>query len=322
MGRTALLLIASLVAAAVLAYAFDQPLTAQQTALLKDVVWLMLGVSLLCFVVGEITGNVSQVDKLWSIIPVVYCWVLAAKAGMDARMVLMSVCATVWGARLTYNFSRHGGYSWKFWTGAEDYRWNHVRAKPELQGPVMWRLFHLGFICIYQNALLLLIALPILMAVGAPRPVGAADYLLAAIYIALVAFETVADQQQWKYQAEKKRQLASGKPEPRYARGFIAEGLWSLARHPNYFAEQAIWATFFLFSVAATGRFNWTVVGCILLMLLFQGSANLKEAICTKKYPQYPDYAKRTPRFLPRIRSGQSRLISGSADDQKIINRL
>ncbi len=294
-----MLLIATLIVVPVLAFKFDPPLTPHQVALLKDIVLLMLGVGGVCFIVGEITGNVSQVDKLWSIVPFVYCWVLTAKAGFDPRMVLMSVCATIWGARLTYNFSRHGGYSWKFWTGAEDYRWNHVRAKPELQGPVRWRVFHLGFICLYQNALLLLMVLPILMAVDAPNPPGLADGAIAALYVGLVVFETIADQQQWNYQTEKKRQRAAGTLEGRYARGFIAEGLWSRSRHPNYFAEQSLWLVFFLFSVAATGRFNWTVAGCLLLMLLFQGSANLKESICTAKYPDYPDYLKRTPRFLP-----------------------
>jgi steroid 5-alpha reductase family enzyme len=294
-------LIATLLVVTVLAFQFDLPLTAQQAQLLKEVVLLMLGVAAACFMVGEATGNVSQVDKLWSIVPVAYCWVLAAEAGMDARMVLMSVCATIWGARLTYNFSRQGGYSWKFWGGAEDYRWSHVRAKPELQGPVRWRVFHLGFICLYQNALLLLIVLPILLAAGAPRPLGLADWALAALFLGLVAFETIADQQQWQFQAEKKRQHASGRVEGNQARGFIAEGLWARARHPNYFAEQAIWLVFFLFSVAATGRFNWSVAGCLLLMLLFQGSAKLKESICATKYAAYPDYAKRTPRFLPRL---------------------
>ena len=38
----------------------------------------MLAVAALCFVIGTVTGNVSQVDKLWSIIPVVYVWVVAA----------------------------------------------------------------------------------------------------------------------------------------------------------------------------------------------------------------------------------------------------
>ena len=293
-----MLLIATLIVVPALAFTFDAPLTPHQVALLKDIVLLMLGVAGACFIVGEITGNVSQVDKLWSIVPFVYCWVLTAKAGFDPRMVLMSVCATIWGARLTYNFSRHGGYSWKFWTGNEDYRWAHVRAKPELQGPVRWRVFHLGFICLYQNALLLLIVLPILMAVDAPNPLGLADGAIAALYVALVIFETIADQQQWNYQTEKKRQRAAGTLEGRYARGFIAEGLWSRSRHPNYFAEQSLWLVFFLFSVAATGRFNWTVAGGLLLMLLFQGSANLKESICTAKYPDYPDYLKRTPRFF------------------------
>jgi steroid 5-alpha reductase family enzyme len=37
---------------------------------------------------------------------------------------------TVWGARLTFNFARKGGYSWKFWSGEEDYRWEEVRKNP------------------------------------------------------------------------------------------------------------------------------------------------------------------------------------------------
>jgi steroid 5-alpha reductase family enzyme len=190
MGKTAILLIATLITIPLIAFNFDQPLTPQQSLLLKEVAFIMLGVAVYCFVVGELAGNVSQVDKLWSIVPVVYAWYVTVRAGMDPRMVLMSAVATVWGIRLTYNFSRHGGYSWKFWTGHEDYRWAHVRAKPELQGALRWKLFHLGFICLYQNALLLLIALPILMTVDAPRPIGAADYALAALFIALVVRNT------------------------------------------------------------------------------------------------------------------------------------
>jgi len=159
----------------------------------------------------------------------------------------------------------------------------------------VWKIFHLGFICLYQHTLLLLIAIPIVLCAG--KPLGVIDWSLAAAYVGLVVIETIADQQQWNYQAQKK----AGNPEARYVRGFIAEGLWSRARHPNYFAEQSIWVVFFLFSVVATGRLNWTATGCILLMLLFQGSANLKESICASKYAEYPDYVKRTPRFLPRL---------------------
>ena len=62
MGKTALLLIATLVVVPLLAFQFDAPLTPEQWAMLRCTGVLMLGVALLCFVVGEVTGNVSQVD--------------------------------------------------------------------------------------------------------------------------------------------------------------------------------------------------------------------------------------------------------------------
>jgi steroid 5-alpha reductase family enzyme len=73
-------------------------------------------------------------------------------------------------------------------------------------------------------------------------------------------------------------------------------------RHPNYFAEQAIWVVFYLFSVAATGEWlNWTIVGAVLLVILFKGSSDFSEEISAKKYPKYADYQKRVGRFLPKF---------------------
>lgn len=34
----------------------------------------------------------------------------------------MAILVNLWGIRLTLNFARKGGYSWKFWEGEEDYR--------------------------------------------------------------------------------------------------------------------------------------------------------------------------------------------------------
>ena len=302
MIKTGLLLIATLLAVPALAFAFDRPLTPEQWTMVRETGAVMLAVALLCFVVGELTGNVSQVDKLWSIVPVVYAWMITAQGGWDARMLLMASLATLWGARLTYNFSRHGAYQWKFWTGHEDYRWAHVRKQPGLDTRWGWKAFHLGFICLYQNALLLMLVLPLVVVQGLNKPLNAMDWALAALYLALVAFETAADQQQWNFQAEKKRRLAEKLPlDGRYAGGFIHDGLWATSRHPNYFAEQSIWVTFFLFSVAATGMVNWSAAGCLLLILLFQGSANLSESLQSQKYPQYTEYQARVPRFIPRL---------------------
>ena len=67
-----------------------------------------IGASLLAFIVSEIFQNYSQVDKLWSTIPIFYVWYFTAESGYDPRMVLMSIIATIWGLRLSYNFGRRG----------------------------------------------------------------------------------------------------------------------------------------------------------------------------------------------------------------------
>lgn len=301
MSKTSIALLVVLAALPFLVWQYDTMPTPVQLALLQDLTITMLAVALLCFVVGEISGNVSQVDKLWSITPPLYAWIATVQAGYESRMVLMSIVATVWGIRLTYNFSRHGGYSWKFWSGNEDYRWAHVRKMPGLDNRLGWTAFHFGFICLYQNALLLAIALPVVLVQGTGAPT-LVDALLAALYVGLVLLEAVADQQQWNFQGEKKRRIKAGERlDGDYARGFITTGLWSRSRHPNYFAEQSIWVVFYLFSMSATGSPNWSIAGCLLLILLFQSSSRLSESLQVGKYPGYPDYQQRVPRFLPRL---------------------
>ena len=85
----------------------------------KACAWTVAGVAAITFVVSSLTGNYSQVDKLWSIIPFVYCWIVVC----DERTLLMAIVATLWGLRLTWNFNRRGGYKWPIWDGDEDYRW-------------------------------------------------------------------------------------------------------------------------------------------------------------------------------------------------------
>ena len=84
---------------------------------------------LYCFAVGELTSNNSQMDKLWSLLPIAYVWVVAVRGGLTPRLIVMAVLVTLWGARLTFNFARKGAYRLKFWEGEEDYRWQVLRAK-------------------------------------------------------------------------------------------------------------------------------------------------------------------------------------------------
>ena len=303
MLRTILILIFTLVVLPVIAWQVDQPLGEEQARALTGVLWLMAAVAGTCFVVSEWTRNYSQTDKLWSLIPIVYSWYFALQAGLSTRLVIMAVLVSLWGIRLTYNFSRRGGYSWRFWTGEEDYRWAVLRSRPLFAQRWRWTLFNLFFISYYQHGLILLFTLPALVAWQGDRPLNGWDAVAGLLFLAFLWMETVADQQQWDFQTEKARRKAAGERlDGDFADGFLQGGLWACFRHPNYAAEQGIWLSYYLFSVAATGRWiNWSLAGVLLLMLLFQGSADFSESISAGKYPNYKKYQKRVGRFLPKI---------------------
>ncbi len=301
---TILLLIFTVIVVPIVSFYYGTPLTTEQTEILHIMSYVVIGKILYCFIVGEITKNTSQIDKLWSIIPIVYTWGMTYLGGMNERMVLMSVLVTIWGIRLTYNFARKGGYSWKFWAGEEDYRWNVLRAKPGFNNRFVWSLFNLFFISGYQSVLIFLFTLPILTSLSAnTNPLTWIDYLLALAFIALVVVEYIADQQQHVFQKEKKRRIEQNLPLEEYGKGFISTGLWKYSRHPNYAAEQSIWVVFYLFSIAATGEWiNWSVAGCVLLIILFKGSSDFSESISAGKYPAYKDYIASTSRFIPFLK--------------------
>ena len=208
----------------------------------------------LCWLGSLVTGNCSQVDRLWSIAPPLYVVCFAAAAGFgDPRLDVMTVLTLLWGARLTYNFARKGGYR----AGSEDYRWPVLRKR---FGPVLFQLFNATFIATYQNFLLFLIALPAWAAFEhRATPLGPLDAVAGVAFLLFLVGETLADQQQWRFQAAKHAKKARGEP---VASDFLTTGLFAWSRHPNFFCEQAMWWMVYLFSVAAgTGWLNVTVVG-------------------------------------------------------------
>lgn len=259
--------------------------------------------ALYCFVVGELTRNNSQMDKLWSILPIVYVWIAAVNGGMTLRLIVMACLVTLWGCRLTFNFGRKGAYRLKFWEGEEDYRWVVLRARKEFQPRWKWALFDLFFISLYQNVLVLMITFPAIVLMNVDKPFGWADAVAAVLMLGFIVYETIADEQQWKFQSTKWKMIHEGKkledlPAP-YNKGFNTTGLWGKSRHPNYFAEQGTWCSLYLFTIAGgIGVVNWTIAGALLLIVLFLGSSAFGEEISGGKYPAYAEYVKTTPRYF------------------------
>lgn len=260
-----------------------------------------------CFIAGELTGNNSQMDKLWSILPIVYAWIMVLKGSFDPRLIIMAILITLWGARLTYNFAKKGAYSIKFWSGEEDYRWVVLRKNPKLNKRWKWALFDLFFISIYQNILVLAITLPMLAVMGASVSLNIFDGLVAGLLLGFIMLETIADKQQMAFQTTKYALLKEHKnleslPSP-YNKGFNTQGLWGRFRHPNYLSEQSIWVVLYLFVISAGVTnyvfFHWTLAGSMFLILLFIGSSAFSENISLQKYPAYQDYIDTVYKYLP-----------------------
>lgn len=301
---TILLLIFTVVVAPFICLNFGYTPTDLQYDILSQMAWPLGIVIAYCFIVGELSRNNSQVDKLWSIVPIYYVWHMTLLAPeISQRMLLMAALVTIWGARLTFNFARRGAYTLKFWAGEEDYRWEALRQRPGFNNKFIWGLFNLFFISAYQNVLIFSFTVPILATVSQNLDSGLnfLDYILAAVFLLAIVLEFIADQQQYDFQTEKHRRIKAGEPLGEYEIGFVSKGLWAIVRHPNYAMEQSIWVIFYLFSVNATGQWiNWTIGGCILLIILFKGSSDFSEELSANKYPAYKDYQKRVPRFMPQ----------------------
>jgi steroid 5-alpha reductase family enzyme len=264
---------------------------------------LMIVVVVVCFIVSEITRNYSQVDKLWSLVPLAYAWLTVA-AYPTPRMFLMASLVTMWGLRLSFNFYRKGGYSIIPWQGEEDYRWKILRDNPALKGRLRFGLFNLFFISFYQNLLILLFSTPLLMAaLYSDAPLGLTDLIAAMLMLMFIITETIADNQQFRFQKAKQSPDESDEALGESLRkGFLTEGLWKHVRHPNFASEQAIWISFYLFSVAASGHWiNFTLIGPVLLVILFIGSSIMTEKVSSGKYPDYSTYQKEVPKFIPRL---------------------
>ena len=253
--------------------------------------WVFAGACAATWLLSVATREYSWVDRIWSLIPIAYLGVFAGAAGFaDARLNLMLALVTLWGLRLTVNFARKGGYA----PGGEDYRWAILRGR---MAPWQFQLFNLFFVTVYQNALLLLICLPADQALRHRGGLGWPDAVAALLFLGFLAGETIADQQQWNFQQRKRARIEAGEQPDA---GFVSTGLFGWSRHPNFFFEQAQWWVVYAFGAIAAGSIlNWTVLGPVLLTLLFIGSTRFTESISASRYPAYADYQKRVSMLIP-----------------------
>lgn len=267
---------------------------------------LCVAVSITCWLWAFVTENCSQVDRLWSILPVFYSIIFAKRElwiilhshsakSCDKRLLVMFALVCTWACRLTYNFARKGGYNVDY----EDYRWQVVRSWWD---PLTFHAFNLIFVAFAQNAVLLLLLCPTYIAwLHTATPWNFLDTCATILFCVFLTVETVADQQQWDFQSTKHSMFLDGEElTGHYKQGFLTTGLWKYSRHPNFFGEMCLWWSFYLFSVSTAGQWlNWPLMGPVCLVMVFHGSTNLTESISLRKYPAYSQYQQTTSRWVP-----------------------
>lgn len=211
---------------------------------------------------------------------------------------------------MAFNYWRKGGYQ----IGSEDYRWAIVRSK--VNNRFVFFIFNIVFISLIQSLVLLLLAAPtynflLLSRLPSGKTFEVPDLVFSRVAFFFLIIEYFADQQQWHFHCAKHEYQKTARIPDQYKgqftpedleRGFTVSGLWSLSRHPNFLAEQAIWLTLYLWNCYRTESYaQWTGVGVLVLLMIFQGSTRLTESISSSKYPEYSEYQARVGRFIPRF---------------------
>lgn len=135
------------------------------------------------------------------------------------------------------------------------------------------------------------------------------DGLFSKLMFVFVLVEFFADQQQWNFHQAKAQYQRTAKLPKGYNysrehldRGFNTTGLWAWSRHPNFAGEQAVWVCLYQWCCCESWTYmNWTFVGALGYLFLFQASTWLTELLTSGKYPEYKIYQERVGKFLPKL---------------------
>ncbi len=236
----------------------------------------------LAWIVSVFVHDVSIVDPVWGLSFVLVAslayWVGDPPGGRGLHLLVL---VAIWGLRLfaylTWRKDHEPG---------EDRRYSHWRQRIPA-----FRFTSLFVVFLAQGALLWVVALPIMLAMGNDSPDRVYPLAIAgtALWALGVFFEAVGDVQ-----------LARFKRDPVNRGRVMDRGLWRYTRHPNYFGDACVWWGLFL--VALEVRDAWPgIVGPMImtvLLLRVSGVALLERDIGSRR-PGYAEYQRRTSAFIP-----------------------
>jgi steroid 5-alpha reductase family enzyme len=226
--------------------------------------------------------DASIADVCWGSGFVLLAWLYCLLSPtLTARSWLVAMLITLWGGRLTLHILRrnHGN--------GEDPRYSAMRAT---HGEAFWWR-SLGVVFWLQGAILWFVAIPLLVAVRAPRPgaLTAVDGVGVVLFAIGFGFEVVGDYQLERFKAE-----------PSNRGHVLDQGLWRYTRHPNYFGDATLWWGVYAIAAATPGGWLTVLSPALMSFLLVRVSGlTLLEAGLKVSKRGYDAYITRTPAFFP-----------------------
>jgi len=247
-------------------------------------IWLSFAIALAVngafFAVAAARRTDVVTDLSYSLTFALLAIVLLFTGAREPVQLVASLLVLLWAIRL-------GGYLFRRILRMKvDHRFDGMREEP-LRFARFWLL---------QAITVAVVMLPVSYLLDRDHPAGFGAWAVAgaAVWLAGLAIETVADAQKSAFRA---REENRGR--------FVASGLWRYSRHPNYFGELLVWWGLFVYAVTALDGAAFAVVAgplfITVLLLLVTGIPPLERS-ADEKYGDdaaYRDYKQRTSILVP-----------------------
>ena len=215
---------------------------------------VLVAVNLVLWLLSLVLGKTWPVDFIWSNWPIAQAAMIyrrGSEGGNCDRQLITFTLTCVWGFRLTHNFVARGG------VGHEDWRYTDMRTQ---FGKHFWWA-SLFTVFLGQTIFMFGPCLALYGALLGPESLDVVDTAGALVCVGAILLESAADIQMNNFVAARR--------EKRTESVMIDSGLWMWSRHPNYLGEVLWWWGLWL--IGARAAPVWTVVGPILITLLFLG---------------------------------------------------
>jgi steroid 5-alpha reductase family enzyme len=228
-------------------------------------------------------GNAGVVDIFWSYnFPVIAIILFLFAPAFETRKILLCGMVVIAGLRLGTHLAirifKH--------LREEEPRYKQIRDDwGKNADKKMFGFFQMQAI---SNVLL---AIPFFISAMNTGPgLSPFEYTGVVLWVISVVGEAVADQQ-----------LANFKKNPDNKGKVCDTGLWNYSRHPNYFFEWLMWASYFVFALGSPYGYLAVISPAIVLYLLLKvtGIPTTEQQSLKSRPVAYKKYQETTNKFVP-----------------------